>query len=74
MKFKLRFTKRARLSKNDFSFKITPTLWVIHKSTEKQKTFAINHNKKTKHKVMYKYTSIYLSWAIWNLILTVGEY
>ena len=73
MKVKLRFTKIASLSKNDFSFKITPALSLIHKSTNNQRKFAEKHNTKAKSKIMYDYTSIYLSWMIWNLIFSIGK-
>jgi hypothetical protein len=73
MNIKLNFKKSTFRNKNDFSLKILPTIWMIHNSTERQKEFAINHNKKTERKIMYDYTSIYFSWIIWSLILTLGK-
>jgi len=73
MKFKLRITKKARLSKNDFNFYITPTIWILHNSTESRIKLAIKNNKKYTRKIMYKYTSLYLSWFVWSLVITIGK-
>jgi len=73
MKVKLKFSKNSFGTKNDFSLKLLPTIWMIHRSTENQKKFAKNYNKKSEKKVMYDYTSFYLSWLVWHLSLTFGK-
>lgn len=73
MKVKLRFQTSAFRTKNNFSLKLLPTLWLIHNSTDNQRKFAEKHNKKAKSKIMYNYTSIYLSWMIWSLVLSIGK-
>jgi len=73
MKVKLRFQTSSFRTKNDFSLKLLPTLWLIHKSTDNQRKFAEKYNKKARSKIMYDYTSIYLSWMIYSLVLTIGK-
>lgn len=72
MKAKIRFNSNAFRSKNDFSLRVTPTLWIIHNSCDTRKKLAKRHNK-SKSKLMYNYTSIYLSWLIWSIVLTIGK-
>ena len=72
MKIRLKFKNSFR-TKNDFSLKIFPALWLIHKSTENQRKFAENHNKKSKSKVMYDYTSICLDWLFWGITFKFGK-
>ena len=73
MKVKVKFQTNYISNKNDFSLKLLPTLSLIHKSTANQKKFAEKHNKKAKNKIMYDYTSIYLSWLIWNVVFSIGR-
>ena len=72
-KIKLEFHKNKFETIKDFSFRITPCLWFIHQSTDRRREFVIKHNQKAKIKMMYDYTSIYLSWGKWHIILTVGK-
>lgn len=73
MKAKLKFQSNSLRTKKDFSLKILPALWLIHKSTDNQRKFAEKHNKKAINKIMSSYTSIYLSWMIWSIVLTIGK-
>jgi hypothetical protein len=73
MKIRLKFEANKLNTKNSFSFNVTPNIWIMHRSTENQKAFALRHNKTSEAKVFYDYTSVFISWLIFSISLTVGK-
>ena len=76
MPIQIIFRKRPKLSKQDWAINLTPNIWVLHNSVESRVKFVESYNRSTKsnNKMMTAYTSFYLSWIVWNLIIKIGKY